>query len=267
MNLYRILASTLLLSATLTAQWLTYPTAGIPRTKDGKPNLAAPAPRSPDGHPDLSGIWDIEHNRECPAIGCNDMFIGQEFMDIGWSLKGGLPYQPWARDTVKTRMASAGKDDPISRCLPGGVVKTLTDPLFRKIVQIPGFILMLTERNAAYRQIFTDGRPFPQDPQPAWNGYSTGKWDGDTLVVESMGFRDDLWLDRNGSPLTESAKITERYHRINYGKLEIELTVNDPKAYTAPWTIKLNQSLRPDTEMLDYVCLENEKDSQHYSKM
>jgi hypothetical protein len=265
MSLFRYLAAAAFFCASLPAQWINYPTAGIPRAKDGAPDLSAPAPRAADGHPDLSGIWDIEHNRACPPIGCNDMFIGQEFMDIGWSLKGGLPYQPWARDAVKTRTASGGKDDPISRCLPGGVVKTLADPLFRKIIQTPRFVMMLSERNATYRQIFTDGRPLPEDPQPSWNGYSTGKWDGDTLVVESIGFRDDIWLDRNGSPLTEGAKITERYRRINFGKLEIEVTVNDPKAYTAPWTIKLNHFLRPDTELLDYVCLENEKDSQHYS--
>src|SRR5262249_43099346 len=154
-----------------------------PRTKDGKPNLAAAAPRTADGKPDLSGVWDIEHNRPCPAIGCNDMFIGQEFMDIGWSLKEGLPYQPWARDAVKTRTARGGKDDPISRCLPGGPVKVLADPLMKKIVQTPGLLIVLSERNASYRQIFLDGRPLPTDPQPSWNGYSVGAWDGDTLVV------------------------------------------------------------------------------------
>src|SRR5437879_1636421 len=147
MNPRRHIAAVLLFSAILSAQWINYPSAGIPRAKDGQPNLTAPIPRAADGHLDLSGIWDIEHNRACPPIGCNDMLIGQEFMDIGWSLKGGLPYQPWARDTVKTRMASGGKDDPISRCLPGGVVKMLTDPLFRKIVQTPGFVMMLSERN------------------------------------------------------------------------------------------------------------------------
>ena len=249
----------------LAAQWINYPSAGIPRSKDGKPSLAAPAPRAADGHPDFSGIWDIEHNRPCPPEGCNDMLIGQEFMNIGWSLKDGLPLQPWARDLVKTRTASAGKDDPITHCLPGSSVKMLTTPLLKKIVQTPGLIVVLSERNTAYRQIFTDARPLPADPQPSWNGYSTAKWDGDTLVVESNGFRDDLWLDRNGSPLTESARVTERYRRLNFGKLEIELTVNDPKAYTAPWSITLNQFLMPDTELLDYVCLENEKDVRHLS--
>jgi hypothetical protein len=135
-----------------------------------------------------------------------------------------------------------------------------TDLLMRKIVQIPGAVLIINERNTTYRQIFTDGRPLPVDPQPTWNGYSSGKWVGDTLVVESNGFRDGLWLDHNGSPMTDAAKLTERIRRVNYGRLEIELTVDDPKAYTAPWTVKLNQVLSLDTELLDYVCLENEKD-------
>src|SRR5712692_7627919 len=213
----RYLAAALLLGAPAIAQWINYPSTGIPRTKDGRPDLSAPAPRTPDNHPDLSGIWDIEHNRACPPEGCNDMFIGQEFVNIGWSLKGGLPYQPWARDVVKTRMAGNGNGDPITHCLPGGIVKMWADPLLKKIVQTPGLVVMLTERNAAYRQIFTDGRPLPQDPQPSWNGYSTATWQGDTLVVESNGFRDGLWLDRSGSPLTEGARITEKFHRVNYG--------------------------------------------------
>lgn len=262
----RRIAAALLAIAPLAAQWIDYPTAGIPRDKSGKPNLSAPTPRALDGHPDLSGIWEIEHNRACPPEGCNDMLIGQEFMNIGWSLKAGLPYQPWARDLVKTRSASGGKDDHLTHCLPEGLVRTFTDPLFRRIVQTPGLTVLLSERNMTYRQIFTDRRPLPQDPQPSWNGYSTGQWDGDTLVVETSGFREGMWLDRGGSPLTEGAKITERFHRVDFGKLEIELTVNDPQAYSAPWTVKLNQFLRPDTELIDYVCLENEKDWQHFSK-
>jgi hypothetical protein len=270
MNPGRCFATVLLLSvpcaAPLSAQWIHYPSGGVPRTSDGKANLSANAPRTSDNHPDLSGIWDIEHNRACPPEGCNDMLIGQEFMNIGWSLKGGLPYQPSARDAVKSRGATSGQDDPITHCLPGGIVKMWTDPLLKKIVQTPGLVAMLSERNASYRQIFIDGRPLPQDPQPSWNGYSTAKWDGDTLVVESNGFRDGIWLDRSGSPLTEGARITEKLRRVNYGKLEIELTVNDPKAYTAPWTVKLNHFLMPDTDLLDYVCLENEQDLQHFSK-
>jgi hypothetical protein len=245
------------------AQWLNYPTPGVPHTPEGKPNLSAPAPRTADGKPDLSGVWDVDHNRPCPPEGCDDMRIPQEFLNIGWSLKGGLPYQPWAADLAKSRTAQYGIGDPGTHCLPTGIVKTLTTPLLRKIVQTTGLIVMLSERDASYLQIFTDGRPLPVDPQPSWNGYSSGKWDGDTLVVETTGFRDDLWLDRNGSPLTSAGHVTQRFRRINYGTLEIEITVNDPKAYTRPWTVKLRQFIVLNTDLLDYICLENEKDGNH----
>ncbi len=191
------------------------------------------------------------------------MHIPEEFLDIGFSLKGGLPYQPWAAAIVKQRSDDQRKDDPNAHCLPVGLVRMYTTPLFRKIVQTSGLVVILNERNAEYRQIFTDARPLPADPQPSWNGYSSGKWDGDTLVVQSVGFRDGLWLDAGGSPLTESGKITERFHRVNYGKLEIEITVDDSKAYTKPWTVKLTQLLAPDTDLLDYYCSENEKDVSH----
>jgi len=250
-------------SVTLSAQWLKYPTAGVPRLANGEPNLNAPAPRTADGKPDLSGMWDIEHNRPCPAIGCPDMEVGQEFVNIGWGLKAGLPYQPWAAEERRKRMEENGKDDPGSHCLPPGVVKSHTSPLFRKIVQTPGLVVILYERDATHRQIFTDGRPLPAIEMPTFDGYSVGRWDGNTLVVQTAGFKDGTWLDRSGSPLTEAAKITERFRRVNYGKLEIEITVDDQKAYTAPWTVKLNQSLKLDTELLSYICLENEKSISH----
>jgi hypothetical protein len=249
--------------APLSAQWLKYPTAGVPRLPSGLPNLRAPAPRTADGKPDLSGVWEPEKNRTCPPEGCFDMLAGEQFFNIGWGLKDGLPYRPWAADARKIRMAENGKDDPVSRCLPGGVVKLHTTPLLRKIIQTPGLLVSLNETDATYRQIFTDGRTLPVDPEPSWKGYSSGRWEGDTLVVESNGFRDGLWLDRSGSPLTDAAKMTERFRRVNYGKLEIEITVNDPKAYSAPWTVTLNQLIVVDTDLLDYVCLENEKDVKH----
>jgi hypothetical protein len=236
----------------------------VPRLPNGKPNLAAPAPRTADGKPDLSGIWGWEDNRPCPPDGCADQKIGQEFINIGWSLKGGLPYQPWAAELVKKRRAENSKDDPQSRCLPRGALRMHTDGLLKKFVQVPGLLMILHERNAGYRQIFTDGRPLPADPNPSWNGYSSGKWDGDTLVVQTTGFLDGGWLDSGGSPITESAQMTERFRRPNFGTLEIEITVDDPKAYTAPWTVKLKQPLVTDTELLDYICLENERDSKHF---
>lgn len=252
----------LLFAVPAMAQWLNYPTPGIPRAPDGRPDLAAPAPRAPDGKPDLSGIWELEH-APCPPEGCGDYVAGPEFLNMGTKLPGGLPYQPWAAELVKRRTADLGREDPVARCLPAGAVRILTFPPPRKIIQTPNEIVILSERDVTFRQIFTDGRPLPADPAPNWNGYSAGQWDGDTLTVKTNGLRDGTWLDRNGSPLTEAAKITERFRRPNYGRLEIELTVDDAGAYTKPWTVKLNQSIVLNTELLDYFCLDNEKDAQH----
>src|SRR5581483_8891408 len=250
------------IAAPLAAQW-NYPTPAIPRTSDGKPNLSAPAPRMSDGKPDFSGIWDVEHNKPCPPEGCVDFYAPQEFGNIGWGIDTGLPYQPWAADLAKARTAALRKDDPLSHCLPIGILELQTIPLYRKIIHVPGLLLILHEYNASYRQIFTDGRALPVDPQPSWNGYSSAKWDGDTLVVQTAGFRDGIWLDTRGSPLTDAAKVTERFRRVNYGRMEVEITVDDPNAYTKPWAIKLNQLLMLDTDLIDYICLENEKDLTH----
>jgi hypothetical protein len=253
--------------APLSAQWINYPTAGLPKTPAGTPNLGAPPPRTADGKPDLSGIWEAENTRPCDPTGagdnCTDLSVGAQILNIAEGLPGGLPYQPWAADLVKVRSAGIGKDWPHSRCVPPGVPEMHVLPEFKKIVQTPGLLIILHEFNASYRQIFTDGRPLPVDPNPSWNGYSSGHWEGDTLVVESAGFRDGLWLDFNGDPMTDAAKVTERFRRLNYGNMEIEVTVDDPKAYTRPWTVKLNQYLVLNTELLDYICLENEKDVSH----
>jgi len=249
-------------SLAVNAQWLHYPTAGVPRTKSGAVNLEAPAPRT-NGKPDLSGIWAPEDNRPCPPGGCNDMKVGQEFVNIGWSVKGGLPYQPWAEALTKQRTKDNRLDDPISRCLPSGIVRLHTNPLLRKVIQQPALLTILNEHNVWYRQIMTDGRPLPVDPLPTWNGYSVGKWEGDTLVVHSNGFRDDLWLDANGSPMTDAAKITERFTRPDFGTLQVAVTVDDPKAYTRPWTVVLKQTIVVDSDLLDSICLENEKDLHH----
>jgi hypothetical protein len=245
------------------AQWLNYPTAGVPRLPDGSPNLRAPAPRTPDGKPDFSGIWEPEKNRPCPEGGCADMQVPQEFLNIGFSLKDGPPYQPWAADIRKKRAEENGKDDPVSRCLPGGIVKLHTTPQLRKIIQIPGLLVTLNEMDATYRQIFIDGRPLPPVDLPSFKGFSTGKWDGDTLVIQTEGFTDGIWLDRNGSPMSADAKITERFRRLNFGTMEIDLTIDDPKTYTRPWTIKLIHKIVLNTELIDYLCVENEKDIGH----
>jgi hypothetical protein len=247
-----------------TAQWLTYPTPNVPRTAAGAPNLDAPTPRAADGHPDLSGMWEPERNRPCPPQGCFDSNLSEHFMDIGWGLKGGLPYQPWAAALVKERLQRNSIDDPGSNCQPMGIIKNHTAPFIRKVIQLSGFVVILTEREVTYRQIFTDGRALPVDPQPSFNGYSTGRWDGDALVVRTTGFREGLWLDRTGNPITPAATITERFRRPKYGHLEIEVTVDDSKAYTAPWTATLRQNLVVDTELIDYHCVENERDAAHY---
>jgi len=248
-------------SAPVVAQWLDYPTAGVPRTADGKPNLAAPAPRTADGKPDLSGMWGWETRANCGAR-CNDTQVGREFINIASNLKGGPPYKPETQELVKQRRGKQDQD-PNVRCMPRDAPRIWTDDYYKRIVQTPERLIVLTERNMQYRQIFTDGRPLPKDPNPTWNGYSTGKWDGDALVIETIGFRDGLWLDANGNPLTSAGKTTERIRRPNYGTLEIEITIDDPSAYTAPWTVKLTQPLVLDSELLDYFCLENEKDFAH----
>jgi hypothetical protein len=258
-------AAALMLAAlqpVLVAQWFDYPTPSVPRTAEGKPNLTAPAPRTDDGKPDLSGMWGwVTIGPACGAR-CTDTQISREFINIAATLKDKLPYQPWAAELVKKRTADQVLD-PNVHCMPRGAPRIWTDDYYKRIFEVPGRMIILTERNMQYRQIFTDGRPLPEDPNPTWNGYSTAKWEGDTLVVETIGFRDDLWLDANGNPLTNAGKMTERIRRPNFGTLEVEITINDPKAYTAPWTVKVNQPLVLDSELLDYYCLENEKDAAH----
>src|SRR3984957_8722400 len=261
-----ILSATLLLSLAgtpaLQAQWLGYATKDVPKKSDGTPNLSAPAPRTAGGKPDLSGMWGwINIGPPCGAQ-CGDTQISREFINIASTLKGPLPYQPWAAALVKKRSIEQGMD-PNVHCMPRDAPRIWTDDYYKRIFEVPGRIIILTERNMQYRQIFTDGRALPKDPNPTWNGYSVGHWDGDTLVVETIGFRDDLWLDAAGNPLTEQGKLTERIRRPNFGNLEVEITINDPKAYTAPWTVKINQPLVLDSELIDYYCLENERDSTH----
>jgi hypothetical protein len=265
MRIRMLMAATLALGATLDAQWLDYPTRGVPRTADGRPNLSSAAPRTADGKPDLSGIWQLEPDAPCPPAGCQvDYPVGEEFRNIGAKLPGGaLPYQPWAAALVKERTEQLGKDDPVGFCKPGGALRILTYPPYRKFLQMPDLFVILSERDVTYRQIFTDGRPLPDDPTPTFNGYSTGRWEGDTLVVQTNGLRDGTWIDRGGSPISEAAKMTERFRRVNYGRLEIDVTIDDPKVYTKPWTVTLRQRIVLNTELLDYHCNDNEKSAPH----
>jgi hypothetical protein len=186
-----------------------------------------------------------------------------QFWNLGASFKDGLPFQPWAAELHRQRVASNSEDNPDAHCLPIGVMQLHTHGQPRKMIQTPGVIVIMYEANSGLRQIFTDGRSLPKEAEPWWYGYSVGKWDGDTLVVESTNFRDLGWLDVEGSPLTESGKIIERYRRPDYGHLEIEVTIDDPKAYTKPWTVKVYQRILPDTELIEFVCQENERDDRH----
>jgi hypothetical protein len=172
--------------------------------------------------------------------------------------------QPWADKLYRQHLSDLGKDDPwTAYCLPAGPRQMLSSGGdVAKIVQTPALIVILYA-DLSYRQIFLDGRTLPKDPSPAWMGYSVGRWDGDTLVVESNGFNDRSWLDMGGHPHTESLRTTERFHRLSIGRMEMQITFEDPKAYARPWTISFNASLAPDTEMLEYVCNENEKDRGH----
>jgi len=251
------------LSVSTAAQWLRYPTAGVPRTRDGKPDLSAAAPRTADGKPDFSGVWENDGYDPNVPEGSTSGPPRTAFFDLAHGLGGAPPYQPWAAELAKTRKAAFGRDNPDARCLPLGALQMMAHPLPKKIIQTPGVLVILHERNMEFRQIFTDGRPPPVDPNPSWSGYSTGKWEKDTLVVQTSGCRDGLWADFGGSPLTDAAKITERFRRPTYGRLEVEVTVDDPKAYTRPWTIQLNQHIALDTDLLEYACLENEKDVAH----
>jgi len=247
------------------AQWLHYPTDNVPRKADGTPNLTAPAPRLADGKPDLSGIWHTAIINQCmPETGlfCGNTEIGGSplALDIGKNLAGGLPYRPNAAALVKQRFS---KDDPHVRCLPDNPPRTWAMPHLTKAVHTPRLLILLYEVNAMYRQIFIDGRPMPDDPAPSWNGYSVAKWEGDTLVIRTTGFRDDLWIDMNGAPITSAATMTEKLRRPSYGTLELEITVDDPKMYARPWTVSMRQELMLDTELIDEICLENEKSWQH----
>jgi len=176
----------------------------------------------------------------------------------------GLPMLPWAADLRKQRLADNSKDHPDAHCLPLHPVQLHFHPQPRKIVQTRDLVLIIYEANGGLRQIFTDGRPLPPaDVEPFWYGYSIGKWDGDTLVVETAGFNELMWLDEEGTPITDAGHVTERIRRINYGTLEIQITVNDPKTFTKPWTVTLNQRLMPDTELIEFICSENNRSEAH----
>ena len=279
LNIAAVIATLLLSSAILTAQWDKRTNPAIPRLPDGQVNLEAPMPKASDGHPDLSGLWTrapgdgrggrgrAGANAPPPPPPPPGTPPVATFFDLGANITGGLPLTPWGSDLLKQRLARDSKDNPDAMCMPMGFTQFHQQPQPREIVQLKDKILILYEANYGLRQIYTDGRTLPKqgDPQPQWYGYSVGHWDGDTLVVESNNLRGaedgpfDGWLDVRGSPYTREAKFTERFTRTSFGRLRIDVTLEDPKAYTKPFTVRINQQIMPDTELIEFVCNENQQ--------
>jgi hypothetical protein len=269
------LGTAILVAPSLFAQWPLRSLPEVPKRPDGKPDLSAPAPRTADGKPDFSGIWIVGGNSEPngPAPGRPPLVRGGNF---GAGFRDGLPYQSWAADLQKKRAAENGLNDPDGLCLPQGPLQYHIDPQPLKIVQMPRQIIIIYESNYGLRTIYMDGRSLPPQGtvQPFWHGYSVGRWDGDSLVVESNNFHGvdpnnvapnlsllgSGWLDHRGSPYTEAMKLTERFRRVNYGLLDIEITVDDPKAYTRPFTFRINQQIVADgSELIEFICHENQQ--------
>jgi hypothetical protein len=253
--------------AVVLAQWLDYRTPGIPRTAGGAPDLKAPAPRTRDGKPDFSGMWfaNVPAKDYCKEKDCiQEERMAREQINLGIKLEGGLPYTDWSKEQMTKRRAHGGRDDPHTYCMPPNFPRAWTLPQYIKVIQTPTEMVLLHEFNAAYREIFIDGRALPENPNPTWNGYSSAHWEGDTLVIETNGIRDDMWLDIQGSPVTEAARVTERLKRVNFGIMQVEIAVNDPKAYTRPWSVTVEMAVQVDTTMLEEICLDDEQDVKLY---
>jgi len=283
----------LLCSVSLSAQWGKFQDPAVPRDAKGAVRMDAPAPRTADGKPDLSGNW-LRADREPLPSELAGLFTQRNrdaggdvvveppvtafppdpkspplaaFWDIATNISGGLPLTPWAADIKKKRMASDMKDNPDANCMPMGLTQFHMQPQPRKIVQTPKLIVILYESNYGLRYIYTDGRRLPPqgEPQPWWYGYSVGRWEGDTLVVETNNLRGaeesayDGWLDVRGTPFSGQATFTERFRRPMFGKLEIDVTVEDAKAFTKPWTVRINQRVLADEEPIEFVCNENQQ--------
>jgi hypothetical protein len=286
-------------TVSVAAQWPKYQESNVPRDAQGRVRMDAPPPKTPDGKPDLSGNWMRADRDPLPSeiaaiVGARD---GQEgrggapragiavepaiapfppdpkspplatFFELGANIPGGLPFTAWATDIRKQRLATDDKDNPDANCMPMGFTQFHMQPQPRKIIQTPKLIVILYEANYGLRYIYTDGRKLPPlgEPQPWWYGYSVGRWEGDTLVVESNNLRGaedgphDGWLDVRGSPYSEQAKFTERFRRPIFGKLEIDVTIEDPKAYTKPFTVRINHRVTVDEEPIEFICNENQQ--------
>jgi len=234
--------------AVLLGQWISLSLPNTPRTPDGKPNLSAPSPKASNGKPDFSGIWRVAESK----------YLFNITVDMGEA-----PFQPWAAELFKRRSDALGKDRPSERCIPHGIPDGMlvrNSPF--KIVQTAGEMVILYEEFNHFRQIFTDGRGFPPETSPSWFGYSIGRWDGDTFVAETTGFNDQSWFDDPGHPHSDALRVTERFRRPDFGHMTVEVTIDDPKAYTKPWSVNIPFNLLPDTELIESIC-ENERDHAH----
>ena len=257
------------LSVSVSAQWPRREPPGVPKGADGSVNLVAPAPRTPDGKPDLGGVWEVSPRREAPGSAPPGRPPLAVFANIGVNFPEGLPFQPWAAELSRKRVANQRYDNPDALCLPQGPLQYHLDPQPREIINTPRKTLIVYESNYGLRTIYTDGRRLPKqgEPQPYWHGYSVAHWEGDTFVVESNNFRGvqggnaaDAWLDQMGSPYTDALQLTERFRRVNFGNMEIDVTIDDPKAYTRPFTVRVEHRIVADGwEMTEFICHENQK--------
>ena len=238
-------------TVSLTAQWIKVPELKGPRTSSGKLNLSAPTPRLPNGKPDFSGSWSSDDNKY--------------LRDIAADLKpDDVPFQPWARTLFDQRKdGSRSREDPDAHCLPQGIPKIDSVAYPWKVIQTPVSLVIIYEAFNLWRQIFTDGRQMDPDANPTWLGYSTGKWEGDTFVVDTRGFNGKAWLDQLGRPVTDKLHVIERFRRTDFGHMKIDVTIDDPGAYTRPWTVPQEVRLRPGWEPIEFICAENNKDLEH----
>jgi hypothetical protein len=254
-----------LLPMHVSAQWIGYPTADVPRKADGSVDMQAPSPLMSSGRPNLSGIWISDRTpegEETPSDGFR-LASSRHMANLGVDLPDGLPYQDWLIPIVEERTNNLAINDPHIRCIPDNFLRAYGLPHMLKFVHTPKIIVVLNEMNAGYRQVFTDGRELPDSPTPSFQGYSSANWSGDTLIIDTIGVRDDTWIDWNGSVITENAKVREEITRLDYGHMEIKVTVDDPVAYTEPWSATLTQRLVVDAELIDEICLENERFVEH----
>jgi hypothetical protein len=261
-------------------QWLNYPTPGTPRGADGKPNLSAKTPRAANGKPDLTGVWrtaygnPAENERLFGAgvkafvqPGDDPSSFDKYFLDILVDFPpDAKPMRPAAMELFRKNLVTKANSSS-ARCLPQGLPRTdINSYAPFKIIQTPGVIAVLYEVDNTHRQIYTDGRPLPVDPQPTWGGYSVGRWDGDVLIVDAAGFNGETWLDSGGHPHSDALRVHERFHRRDFGHMDLSVRIDDPRMYTQPFTINVTELLLPDTDILESVCNENEKDRVHLDK-